>query len=184
MVTRGLQFTIHYSSNYCYLVKVQISIETTLAILGTLGIGGVIGSWVTFVLNKNQFKFERLHEKRAEVIAELHKKLLKVQSTFGFSTLEEKYADVIPPIDQRLTDASDASAELSQFFSENRIYFEHSMEQEIEKISKVTSDLYFDLAKIKDLKPRDFEGAGARLKTELIPLIKKIEAQFKEIIGI
>lgn len=162
----------------------QISVETTLAILGTLGIGGILGSFVTLVLNKNQFKFERLHEKRAEVISELYKKLLKVQSAFGIAAFEEKYEDIVGPIDQRLKAADVASSEFSQFFSENRIYFDHSMEDDIEKVSKMMGDLYFDLAEIKDLKPRDFKGAADRLKTELIPLVKKIEIKFRDIMGI
>lgn len=165
-----------------------MDVQTLINFLGALGLGGLLGSLILKLIEgrmkKGEIVFASLHAKRAEIIAELYRKLLTVRQAYAESTIEEEVPGVIPSIAERLSTASEAAHDFEEFFTRHRIYFGKSLQQDVQEVCDALDDLSFDLAEIQGLKAREFEKAAEKLDKEIAPVAQNIEEQFQRMLGI
>lgn len=170
-------------SKQYYNKVVNITSETVLAIFGTLGVGGLFGSFITYILNKREYKFQMLHEKRIEVIVELYKKIVDAELAMGTATIETK-AEFLGTPQERLSKASDITHEMTMYYFKNRIYLEESLAEEIKKFDLELGHVYFDLAEIEGVKNRNFEQAQEKMNKVIRPMKKSLERKLQDILGV
>lgn len=111
-----------------------------MGLVGVLvgGIIGVLGSlvaqWFSHRLRFHQTRFERLHERQAEIIAELYSRLAEVKQAL-FPLL-----DSAPATGMSSEETADAFRRLWEalliYFDKNRLYFHSDVRSQIEALSQ------------------------------------------------
>lgn len=133
--------------------------------------------------------FARLHEKRAEVIAELYGRLESVHRAMQV-LLDPSPLDGGADRAEREQKAADAGNAFGDYYHAHQIYFEESL---CELLHRFDQDMvqawwahrYNPIASSSGMEPLDrrFEG-WKRLEQQVPPIRKKIEATFRQLIGI
>lgn len=139
-------------------------------------------------LFEHQTKFSIIHEKRAEVIAELygrlaraHRELAKLTAAFqpGGQSLRGKKQQ-----------AADACNKADEFFNERRLYLDLKTSEKIDKTLETMKSAFidFDMAQQSDVYQPDSSGlwgqASKQIRDDLPPLLNELEGQFQDILGI
>lgn len=161
-------------------------LQLLLNFIGAIGVGGFLGSLVTLFigakLRKQEIIFSTLHAKRADIIAELYKFLVKAKNAFAIAATKEEDT-LLPSVDKRVRDALNAVLDFSDFYNEHRIYFNESLTLAIDAFIQPFEDVFYDLAEVKGTKSRDFEAAQEKLNLLVQPLSTKIQNEFQRMIG-
>jgi hypothetical protein len=131
---------------------------------------------------KDRTRFTTLHEKRAEVIAELYKKIVETEMAFGAATIDIDLESIGTP-EKRLSEASDISHEMKMYYLKNKIYLDESLVTEIDKFDIELGHVYFDLAKIEGIKEPDFKKAQEKMEKIVRPMKKSLERKLQDILG-
>lgn len=137
--------------------------------------------------------FNRMHEKRSEIIAELYSKLSDVidDASYAMAVIENT---AMPSKTERFNTMCKTFSDFRQFFNRNRIYFGNDLESKIDilvsSINKIIATFNVFVIRYQD-KPLDKESNQAwyesweKLTTSEIPNLRKnIECEFRKIIGI
>lgn len=164
----------------------ELSVENIIAILSTLGLGGLIGSYVTYVLNKREYKSQMLHEKRIEVIVELYQKIVDTDAAMGEATIEfeGKEFKELGSCEKRLSEAENLLNLMMNFYFRNKIYLEDSLANDVENFGMETLKVCFYLEKIKNFKEPDFKMAQEKMHSLIRPMKKKLERKLQAILGV
>jgi hypothetical protein len=144
-------------------------------------------------------RFSRLHQERADVIKEIYKLLIKLQSAmFTFTrTMHPVFEDGDKEAKQRLDNVNDSIADFTNFYTLNKIFLPKSLCSKIDNVVKEYYDKGWDFAWAqRSFKERavSIESYGAQvakanqisdsIKDEMPPLIEELETEFRQILGV
>jgi len=133
---------------------------------------------------ERQARFSLIHQKRAEVIAELYARLARARARIG------ELVAIFQPGGQSLIEKKKLTAEVfndaNSYFQERRIFLQEEIAENVDLVFKAMWEalIEFDTAQrgSDEYKP-DNTGlwiqSFKRIREELPPLMKKMEAQFR-----
>ena len=130
--------------------------------------------------SEHETRFARLHQTRAEAIAELYKRLVRAHETFDAYLTRDQ-----PGIEPE--DALKCVREFAVYFNENRIYFDDGLCMDIDAAIQKFVNVYVATgAYPRGKADSEKKWAEAALHFgERFPAIRaKIERQFRELIGV
>jgi hypothetical protein len=141
---------------------------------------------------EHQVRYQSLHIKRAEVIAELYKLLVRaVQDVNSLASPFQGAGE--PPQEEKQRTASQSGRALNDFFEQNRIYFKpescNRIANFIWKLYKAIIDftpVLNDLANphFPQKRVEKWGKVWKELTEELPPIKTEIEQEFREILGL
>jgi len=134
---------------------------------------------------EHETRFAKLHEKRAEVIAELYKRLVRAMNSIRYMAEATQDPEKQPFKEQLTKDGAKHGSEFWTYFDEHRIYFNRDLCEKLDKIR-----VEFEMVYIWDLT----SGGPDDIKTWIkiwdkmhirIPEIRKdIENTFRKMLGV
>lgn len=128
--------------------------------------------------------FAKLHERRAEVIAEIYKRLARKHAAFS---------DYLSPIQvgskeehgKRVKEAKEMGNDFISYFNENQIFLDTKLCAEIDKLLAVFRRIWSESgADIESFKGTKWVETWNDFNEKVPPLRGKIEKQFREMLGI
>jgi hypothetical protein len=137
------------------------------------------------------FKATQLHQKRLNVILELHQKMIELSRTMHEMTafLKPIIEDAEKEESERIKGAGDAYNEFMKFFFDHKIYLPKEIADKIEEIRSGYFDSYseYTFGRRTGIKSEfTFEKSKAASKIvreKLQPAIEEIESEFRHLIG-
>jgi hypothetical protein len=137
-------------------------------------------------LREHEIRFSRLHEKRAEVIAELYSHL--TDSVESIDLLYPSWAPINLLHDEKklIQMAHDKSYKLISYFDKNRIYFSEELVALIDIFAKDLREhvFRFELFKLDEKEKVNFDQAMKNVKEQIPQAMKVIEAEFRILLGV
>ncbi len=137
-------------------------------------------------LREHEIRFSSLHEKRAEVIAELYSHMIDCIESIDL--LYPSWAPIRFLQDQKeiLKIAYDSSRKLILYFDKNRIYFGEEIVAIIENFAKELREHVFiyELYNIDEESKAKLDDAMKKVKEQIPQAMKVIEAEFRVILGV
>jgi hypothetical protein len=140
---------------------------------------------------EHQTRFARLHEKRAEVIAELYARLVRAERSFAHML------DPIPteltgkPRDERIKIAAETVNDFFSYFEEHRLFLYPELCVEMNQLAQEFREIYFPFMTAQSFpsNPRDasvhesWSKGIDKLNKEIPNLRQNIENRFREMLG-
>jgi|Deesub1362A_J573_1020465.scaffolds.fasta_scaffold02881_5 hypothetical protein len=137
-------------------------------------------------------QFEALHAERAQVIKEVYKRIVRTQDAFE-SLIRPLQLAGEPSLEEKAKRVASEFNNLSEFFKENRLYFEEQLAQEIDKLLEKFYEIWIKWGEVRDLKEggertsevlKRWRETWEKIKEEIPPIKKSIEQKFRDIVGI
>lgn len=144
-------------------------------------------------------RFSRLHQERADVIKEVYKLLVKLQSAmFTYTrTMHPVFEDGEKEAKQRLDNVNDTLSEFTNYYSLNKIFLPQPLCGKIDIVVKEYYNKGWDFAwtqrsfKEQAISLEEYKEEVAKakrisneIKDEMPPLIEELEAEFRLILGV
>lgn len=137
-----------------------------------------------------QTRYSLIHQRRAEVIGEFYKLLIR-----GVGEVEDlvrvfRFSDG-EPLSAKKQRAADRFNEMSDYFSEHRLYFDESLSERIDELIRLVRESYieFDVAQPGEKlehgpasDPELWKSAHKRIKEKVRPIRKDLERQFRSLL--
>ena len=146
-------------------------------------ISAVLGGLFVHVLETRKLRYERLFERRAEVISKLSEKLYTMQ--FVFTVVANPYKQDADPNEQ-IQDANRAFDDLRHYYFSNAIWLDP---EDCEKVESFIEMAYITMGDyISDLNERGHpqsatgRDAALRIRAEIQPLRRELEKRFRDIL--
>ncbi len=137
-------------------------------------------------LREQEIRFNRLQEKRAEVVAELYSYL--IDSANLVDLLYPNWAPISLLVDQKelLRTARDKLYNFIYYFDKNRIYFSAELVTLIDVFAKDLREHVFryELYKSDEKEKVNFDMAMKNVKEQIPQALKAIEAEFRILLGV
>ncbi|MGQ9584299.1 MAG: hypothetical protein ACUVXG_02735 [Anaerolineae bacterium] len=139
-------------------------------------------------LFEHETRFAKLHEKRAEVIAEMYRLLVRAERSSSVMVNPLEFPGGPSKHDQAQAALGDAR-EFWDYFQECRLYVPEVVCTDLEKFGKVLRDVYQDFRRSQGDIPepmRDIDGwsrALDKLNQEVVPAKRSIETAFRKMLG-
>jgi len=138
-----------------------------------------------------QITYEKLHTERATVIKETYQKLVDVYKAFHSYMNPLQFAGE-SDIEDKQKNAVEKANDFVMYFDRNRIFFEDSLAERIDKLRDALWDCWADFALSKDLRKDRQHNEGLnmwrkvwdKLNTDVPKIKKEVENEFQKIIGI
>jgi len=137
---------------------------------------------------EHQIKYSLIHERKAEVIANVYAGLVKAKRKMA------QLVFIFQPDGQNLQkkkqDAADACNNVDDYFNEHRLYLDRVTADKAESILIKMKEAFinFDTAQNGDDYKPDATGfwrqANDQIKNEIPPLLEELESEFRTILGI
>ena len=146
---------------------------------------GLVGVVLAYVLGKERTRYDRLHEKRADVIARISELLLDVQSkyaawVFAFGRPEG------PDRRQSIQEAGDTFAEFIRYTRSHSIWLSPLLNRRLEAFIEVAWDIGTEagtsLDDQGDPDEASWEVVRQRVTSEIPTLRRELEEEFREIL--
>jgi hypothetical protein len=141
---------------------------------------------------EHQIRFSKLHEKRAEVLAELYS-LLVVATWETESFVSPAQWAGEPSKKEKYQRALDATAEYFRFFDRHRIYIPDALCTSLENFAKklraptISSGVYLEFEQTNQAttleKHRAFRDAWHEVQNDIPPLRSALEREFRKLLG-
>lgn len=167
--------------------------QTIITAAVTSFIVTLLGSLVTYFLTKKTFEhqtqYAKLHEKRAEVIAELYNRLYQAEFDATLLTHPKQFVGTPTQVDRYKTSYGSGKS-LDEYFERNRIYFIQSL---CEKISDFSYELHEALVEFQPVAKNTKLGqpkldawirVWGKISKDIPSLKSDIENEFRGILGI
>ena len=141
---------------------------------------------------EHQIRFESLHARRAEVIAELYRLIVQAQSDASSLARPFQLAGE-PSQSEKYDQANRSGEELNHFFLRNRIYFRPELCNRIDDFIRRLHRALVDFKPVIDALQNDKDHAGSLhnwkktwdgLTKEVPPIKLGIEHEFRQLLGI
>lgn len=145
---------------------------------------------------EHSVRFQRLHSERAEVIKDLYARVARLHDTLH-STLRLFQAVGEPPLVEKVRSLSLQFNELRDFYLPRKIFFAASTCELMDAILEIAKNIFFDITTYEvdtstEAYSRDvllerhefWAQARAAHNKEFAELKKKLEREFREILGI
>lgn len=137
-------------------------------------------------LREHEIRFSRMHEKRAEVIAELYSHL--TDSVKFIDLLYPSWAPISYLHDGKdlIKMAQDKTYKLISYFDMNRIYFSEELVALIDIFAKDLREhvIRFELFKLDEKEKVNFDQAMKNVKDQIPQAMKLIEDEFRILLGV
>lgn len=144
----------------------------------------IVGGPIAYFLGNRRLRYERLYERRAEVIAQLSEHLFLMQRSLLVWTNPFQSSDV--DRDEQRREASEAFNNLIAYFRSNSIWLDRRTCDKIESLISTAHDAAYTYADELNERgyPRDKVGrdASLRLRSELGALRGELEDEFRAIL--
>lgn len=142
-------------------------------------------------LNFETFKATRLHERRLNVILELHKKLITLNRNMLEMTAFMKEIHTDNPEQEevdRIKKAAESYNDFMLYLQENSIFIPESTEKNLDQIRNDYFESYSDYTfgrkfGISDFTYKKSSEAGERVKGKISDAVIKLKSDFRELIG-
>lgn len=143
---------------------------------------------------EHEKRAEILHQRRAEVIAELYSRLKRFVNAAGsFASYAEWKGE--PSKEEKAAILGDKAAQFHEYYSENRIFFSENVCQKVdavwEKVHSVSVRYRVRLAYAKDGDGRAdsrvdeaWDEAWSAMKDEVPALVRAVEDEFRALLGV
>ncbi len=158
-----------------------------IGLLGGFGIGSIINTIINYKAQKERFKFETIYKKRVEILSELYKKIDKTERLFGSLMAPFQEAGDFTP-EEKLKQAVKAANEFLEYFCENRIYLNESIEEKVDVVSKEFKQVWITFKYATFEKNRydikKWQEVWHKVKDDIPIINKEIKEKFREIMGI
>jgi len=137
---------------------------------------------------RDQYKFQKLHERQAEVISGLYARMVHAERKMG--QLTSRFRAVSSSLKGQKDAAAKACDSFSDFFREHRLYLPEGTAEKIEALDELFAEILID---IDDAQPgdeyqasnsEDWREANDRMETQARPAKKELENQFRELLGV
>jgi len=186
--------------------QIIVSVLTSAAVAGAVVVAGgflaqrIIDRWITMSLEsykarlqqsgfEHQTRFTKLHEKRAEVMAEFYKRLLQTERLFESFTVRARSKG--NPLTRDDAEVSmQIAEELWGFFQENAIYFESGTCDKVRKVYEMFNAVWANalLSSVEDGPPEQqkvgtWVRAWKSIHEEVPQLRQDIESDFRKLLG-
>ena len=148
---------------------------------------------------EHQIRFSKLHDKRAEVIQDLYRKLVALDTVIH-SVFKKFRKDGEASLEEKVRKYGRLHNELNEFFPPNRIFFSSETCRVIDDLLFLSRDTYFDITtypidpESSEYKygPRDllnerheyWEKARQAFETDIKNLKEQLETQFRTMLGV
>lgn len=141
---------------------------------------------------KDRIRYEKMHNKRAEVIERLYKKIVRAyRALHSYMHIFQRTGDSTEK--EKGEKAAKAANDFTDYFEENRIFIEESLAKRIDDLSKKFKEAWnnFDLSRyLRESKNsssdyvKKWEEAFNGIDQDANRIKKTIERKFRKIIGI
>lgn len=150
-------------------------------------------------LDRYNVQFSRLHEERANIIKQMHTKLLEVHSAVSDYTaigrVIKSGEDTNKAEEARIERANKAIFDINNFTQENCIYFEKPLATKLEKIRNAYYSTAIDYMFLKQsqqyaghdeyMKNVDkWKDINEKIRGELQNALKELEDEFRKLLGV
>jgi hypothetical protein len=146
---------------------------------------------------EHQTRFTKLHERRAEVVAELYQRMDRIRQLWQSSVRSGRFSGELTPEEQQ-SHASRLSLELVDFYFQNRLFLEEDFCQAMEDLFRTNWDVLSNLGAASTLEPpgpyADPAAVASRtmllkeardvIVNKLPPLITRVESKMRSMLGI
>ncbi len=138
---------------------------------------------------KFRIRYEKLHSERAEVIKKVYKKISRTYKAF-YSYLSPIQSVGDLPEEVKRKQALDEFNSLSNYYEENRIFFEETTAKEIDNLLESFMETFYQFYYSKDKTDgtdRDVQKwnkAWKKLTGDTLKIKRLIENEFRNIIGV
>lgn len=138
-----------------------------------------------------RIRYEKLHSERIEVIKEVYKKIVKTYKSF--SSLINPLQSVGEPTEsEKGKDAAKNANDLSEYYEENRIFFEEKLAEEIDLLLSEFRKIWGEFQasrmskEFKDHKTMldQWSNAWKQIQEQIPSVKKQLENKFRNILGI
>lgn len=137
-------------------------------------------------LRENEIRFSRLHEKRADAIAELYSHL--IDCTKSVDLLYPSWAPIscLQDKTELLKTNYQTSYALISYFDKNKIYFSEELVAIIENFAKeLRGHLFrYELFNLNESDKEKLDSAMKMVKEQIPQAMKVIESEFRIILGV
>jgi len=157
-----------------------------LALLGGFGINEIINNVINYKIHKHKVEFETIYQKRIDILSELYKKIDKTERLFQSLMAPFQEAGDLSQ-KEKAKNAGQAAAEFLDYFRENRIYLNDSLEMKINSMNEKLRDAWitFKYANWEGkIDTKEWINAWDKIKGEVPIISKEIKKEFREIMGI
>lgn len=141
-------------------------------------------------------KASRLHDRRLEIIAELYKKLVRLDDVMNimtalvrFGTSDDKTNEEAES--KRIENARKAYNDFQSYYTENKIFFANKTNELLDTLRTDYFESYWDYTAYKLYRVTDFKlnlenakMASEKVKKQIPPILRKLEAEFRQMIGV
>lgn len=133
-------------------------------------------------------RFSILHEQRAEIIADLYKRLVKTQRMITDLVHPVQYGD--RPLADKRRDVVDAYNETASFFFENKLFLHTETAEKVEALIAALRKALVEFDSVQTGEDYQPDDTGVWIQTwkdvadEIPPLLAELEARFQRILGL
>ncbi len=137
---------------------------------------------------EHQIKYSLIHERKAEVIANVYAGLVKAKRKMA------QLVFIFQPggqnLRQKKQDAADAYNNIDDYFNEHRLYLDRVTADKVESILIKIKEAFIDFDTVQngDDYKHDTTGfwrqASDQIKNEIPPLLEELESEFRTILGV
>lgn len=137
---------------------------------------------------RDQYKFQKLHERQAEVISDLYARMVHAERKMG--QLTSRFRAVSSSLQEQKDAAAKACDSFADFFREHRLYLPEGTAEKIEALTELFSEIYIDIdtaqpgGEYQAYNSEDWREASDRMKTQARPAKKELEKQFRRLLGV
>ncbi len=135
---------------------------------------------------ERETRFARLHQRRAEVLVELYKRLVSAYSSFVEMVSILQVGDE-GDRKKRVEKARNDGNSFFAYFHENYIYFDDSLCVVLEKLEKKFRSAWSEFTVFPDLKPatgEEWHKIWKDFSQEVPPLLREIHKRFRKLLGV
>lgn len=137
---------------------------------------------------RDQYKFQKLHERQAEVISDLYARMVHAERKMG--QLTSRFRADSSSLKGQKDAAAQACDSFADFFREHRLYLPESTAEKIEALYELFVEIFIDIDtaqpgdEYQASNYEDWREANERMETQARPAKKELENQFRKLLGV
>jgi hypothetical protein len=128
---------------------------------------------------EHETRYVKLHEKRAEILEELFKRLVRANEAFVARFRAGHFAGE-PSIEDQTVSAAKAANEFLDWFSQNRLFIDDPIADQIVAINKHFQELWFSLGPVR---PEDRQKATKEFFEKTPALIEDVRRRMLDLLA-
>lgn len=153
----------------------------------TLGLGGIIGSVITYYFERKKIIFQTIHQERVKVLLELYRKIIRTERAFQ-SLMNPAQGAGEPSEEEKKKKAAEIANEFLEYFHDNKIYLDDCVEDKIiainEKLVNAWARFNYTVKFGGKIDTSEWTSVWAEVKEEIPKISKEVKKEFQGIIGI